>query len=288
MTIAFFGPNGHRLTLALLIALLVHLLVLTLAQVDMSSRLPATMPTLKVFLAPQHRGASPERQETTPITQPLGSSLQKTASITPPHADTTPITPPLRSTPMNMPHRPIGQEAHHGQHPFPPATQRVLPSSAQVTPPPLAAPRLARRSAALLVASSLEIAERTAEQNPHHDLSHTRSVYISSRSHDFKYTAYLEAWRIKIERIGNMNYPADAQRRRIHGSLVLDVALNPDGGIRDIQLVRTSGHKLLDEAAKNIVQLSAPFATFPADIRKEADVLHITRTWQFRADDVFE
>jgi len=91
----------------------------------------------------------------------------------------------------------------------------------------------------------------------------------------------MEAWRSKVERIGNLNYPDEARKRKLSGSLILDVALNPDGSVNDVVVRRSSGQKILDDAAIRIVHLAAPFAPFPADIRKDTDILHITRTWQF-------
>ena len=91
----------------------------------------------------------------------------------------------------------------------------------------------------------------------------------------------MEAWRAKVERIGNLNYPDAARKRKLSGSLILDVALNPDGSIGQITIRRSSGHKILDDAAIRIVKLAAPFAPFPDNIRKDVDILHVTRTWQF-------
>ena len=91
----------------------------------------------------------------------------------------------------------------------------------------------------------------------------------------------MSEWVRKVERVGNLNYPDAARREGITGKLLLDVALNPDGTIRNISVLRPSGHSLLDEAAVRIVNLAAPYAPFPPDIRKDADVLHITPTWEF-------
>jgi len=96
------------------------------------------------------------------------------------------------------------------------------------------------------------------------------------------YSSYMDAWRAKVERVGNLNYPEMAKRQNIAGSLVLDVAINPDGTVNAIQVLRTSGHKILDDAAVRIVELAAPYAPLPPDMRADTDILHITRTWKFR------
>jgi protein TonB len=85
-----------------------------------------------------------------------------------------------------------------------------------------------------------------------------------------------------LERIGNMHYPAEAKRRQLGGSLVLDVAIRTDGSVQAVTVLRPSGHAVLDDAAVRIVELAGPFAPLPPDLRAETDVLHITRTWRFR------
>ncbi|QJD31033.1 energy transducer TonB [Methylococcus geothermalis] len=109
-----------------------------------------------------------------------------------------------------------------------------------------------------------------------------RMVYINSvNAHKYKAAAYERAWQDKIERIGNLNYPEEARRRNLTGSLLLSVALRPDGSVYKVQVRRSSGEQALDDAAVRIVHLAAPFAPFPVELREEADVLVITRTWKF-------
>ncbi len=135
----------------------------------------------------------------------------------------------------------------------------------------------------LLASTKLEAARISAEFDRHQELHSTRQrrKHISASTQEYKYAAYLEEWRLKVERIGNLNYPEEAKKRKLYGNLVLTVALRPDGSLENIRLIRSSGEKFLDEAAIGIVKLTAPFAPFPPDIRKEADILEITRTWQF-------
>ncbi|MCR4300205.1 MAG: TonB family protein [Sulfuricaulis sp.] len=108
-----------------------------------------------------------------------------------------------------------------------------------------------------------------------------RHKFLNARTQEYKYATYMDAWRAKVERIGNLNYPDEAKRRGLTGNLLLDVALNADGSINNISVRRSSGQKILDDAAIRIVELSAPFAPFPPEIREDLDVLHITRTWKF-------
>jgi len=140
-----------------------------------------------------------------------------------------------------------------------------------------------RPSAAELIASSMEMASLNAELEQRLDAlaKRPRRKYISASTKEYKYAAYLESWRAKVERVGNLNYPDAAREAGLSGSLLLDVALNQDGSVREITIRRSSGHAVLDEAAVKIVELAAPYAPLPPNIRKEVDILHITRTWQF-------
>jgi len=140
-----------------------------------------------------------------------------------------------------------------------------------------------RLSAAALLRNSFKIAALSAEikRKLEAKAKRPRRKFISASTREYKFAAYMEAWRAKVERIGNLNYPDEARKRKLSGSLILDVAINPDGSVNQITIRRSSGYKVLDDAAIRIVNLAAPFAPFPGDIRKDVDILHVTRTWQF-------
>ena len=114
-----------------------------------------------------------------------------------------------------------------------------------------------------------------------------RRKWISARTREYEFAAYMDAWRRRIERIGNLNYPDEAVRRLLSGSLLLNVALNSDGTIESVTVRRSSGEHVLDDAAVRIVQLAAPFPAFPENIAEKVDVLHIERTWVFHSDNRF-
>ncbi len=160
--------------------------------------------------------------------------------------------------------------------PAPPPAEPVAPISASE---PVAAPR---PSAAALVTRGMELAGRSAQAQPGTGMkAEPRRRFVSATDRDPRYAAYMEAWRQKVERFGNLNYPQELKRRGLAGRLTLEVALNADGSIREIVVLRPSEHRLLNEAAVNIVRLAGDYAPFPEKIRAETDVLHITRTWQF-------
>ena len=112
-----------------------------------------------------------------------------------------------------------------------------------------------------------------------------RKAFVGARAQEYRFARYVEDWRVKIERVGELNFPQAAREQKIYGSLLLSVSIKADGSIDKIELRRSSGHKILDEAAINIVKLSAPYAPFPPDIARDTDIIDISRTWRFTTSD---
>jgi protein TonB len=92
---------------------------------------------------------------------------------------------------------------------------------------------------------------------------------------------YLDDWRRRIERIGNIHYPEEAKRNHLYGELRLAVIIQPNGYVDDIEVLHSSGIRVLDDAAMRIVRLAEPFQVFPSELKKEVDKLEIIRTWRF-------
>jgi protein TonB len=111
-----------------------------------------------------------------------------------------------------------------------------------------------------------------------------RKKFIGARVEEYRFAQYVEDWRQKVERIGNLNYP-DAAKGRLYGNLVLTVVIRADGTLDRVELNRSSGQKVLDAAARRIVEMAAPYAPFPDNIRRDTDVVEITRTWSFTRSD---
>ena len=110
----------------------------------------------------------------------------------------------------------------------------------------------------------------------------TKIKFVDSVSaHKYVAAQYMKDWESKVERTGNLNYPEVATKKNFSGILTMDVGINADGGIYSIRINKSSGNPALDEAAKNIVRMSAPFPPLPLELRKELDVLVITRVWKF-------
>jgi len=159
-----------------------------------------------------------------------------------------------------------------------------------VTQPEAQAETKLAPNAADIMSKSLEIARLEAQISKDWDAyqKRPRRRFLGARTQEFRFARYIEDWRQKIERVGTLNYPEAAKNQKIYGTLQLTVSIKPDGTVENIEINRSSGQKILDEAARRIVQLAAPYAAFSADIAKDTDILSITRTWTFtRADQLF-
>jgi len=109
--------------------------------------------------------------------------------------------------------------------------------------------------------------------------------FVGARAEEYRFARYVEDWRLKVEGVGNRNYPTAAREKKLYGSLLLTVGIRADGTLDSVVVDRPSGQKILDLAATRIVEMGAPYAAFPADIRRDTDILYITRTWTFAPGD---
>ena len=110
----------------------------------------------------------------------------------------------------------------------------------------------------------------------------TKELVVTANTRESSVAVYLDAWRHRIERIGTANYPLDSVRRsHLTGNPVLEVRIAADGRLVDAVVSRSSGHVELDQAALNILRLSAPFEPFPRMLAAEHDSVRLTYEWQF-------
>lgn len=141
-----------------------------------------------------------------------------------------------------------------------------------------------------LMLRSLDIVRLRAQVAQDHDdyQKRPKRKFIGARTKEYRFARYVEDWRLKVERIGNLNYPEAARKEKLYGNLQLTVSIRADGSLESIEINRSSGEKILDEAAINIVKLAGQngFSPFPPDISQDTDILHITRTWVFASSDM--
>lgn len=140
-----------------------------------------------------------------------------------------------------------------------------------------------------IMSRSLEIARLEASISKEWDAyqKRPRRTFVGARTQEYRFARYIEDWRVKVQRIGEMNYPQAARDQKTYGSLVITVSIKSDGVLERVEINRSSGVRILDEAALRIVNLAAPYAAFPPNIAKDTDVLSITRTMTFARSDQF-
>ncbi len=104
--------------------------------------------------------------------------------------------------------------------------------------------------------------------------------FVSASTREYAWANYLRAWVDRAERVGNLNYPDEARRKRLSGQVVISVAVRRDGSIEQSSIIQSSGVPLLDSTALRIATLAAPFPPLP-QTEENVDILHVTRTWVF-------
>jgi protein TonB len=273
------APAGQRLTLTVLYALAVHL-VLALG-LHIAPPKPAPAPAasrLEITLVQRPPAAKPAKQADylAEVNQDGGGN-QPTPRLPTSVAPGRPAPAALAPTPQPKPA--VASSA--------PIRRQLLtaskPAKAQLASAPKPEPAQQTPSADQLLSGARRYARLEArldaQQRAYAKIP--REKFITARTREYKYAAYMEAWRRKVEAVGKLNYPAEARQKGLSGSLLLTVRIAPDGSLVETTLRRSSGHAVLDRAAQDIVRWAAPYAPFPADIRTETDMLVITRTWQF-------
>ena len=279
-----------RLGLTLSLAILAHgMLILGVTFIE-EDQAPARYDTMEIVLVRQN---SPPPEEAEALAQ---ASLAGGGETADPVQPSSPLPDPGLSTPPARPAPPAPPPALAQAAPTetaPPGSDNppeiaVLndsgpPAPVETAAKPAEATPEKTPSATALLASSFRIAALSANirQKLETRAQRPRRKFISASTREYRYAAYMEAWRAKVERMGNLNYPEEARRRKLSGSLLLEVALNANGTINEIMIRRSSGEKILDDAAIRIVELAAPYAPFPQKIKQETGILHIIRTWQF-------
>lgn len=158
----------------------------------------------------------------------------------------------------------------------PPERPRAAPSEQPATQP-------SGRDMADLALAAMRLQAQIDRQIQEYQ-KRPRKKFIGANAAEYRFAQYEEDWRVKVERVGTLNYPPEA-RGKLYGNLRLTVTIRPDGNVESIELDRSSGLKVLDAAAFKIVRMASPFAVFPPNIRRDTDLLVITRTWFFGQGD---
>lgn len=205
------------------------------------------------------------REMTTP--QPADVSQPEVAQVQP--------EPPSRTEPQPRQEQAVVQTDNA-------SSQTVQKPEEQTTPEPEPLPVREKKS---LMERSLEIASLEARFDAQQQAyaRKPRVMRVTAASTLKSTNAwYVQNWVSKVTRVGNINYPTEARRAGIYGTLRMLVSLKKDGTIKEVAILQSSGSTVLDDAAIQIVRMAAPFAPFPEDMRQEVDELEIIRTWSFQ------
>jgi len=127
--------------------------------------------------------------------------------------------------------------------------------------------------------------EAAVERNVSDYAARPKKGFISPRTKENKLAQYGEDWRIKVQRVGELNFPRGASGS-LYGSVLVSVEIRPDGSISSSEIVRPDRNPKINEAALRIIKLASPYAPFPPDILKEYDILVLTRTMNFTREDI--
>jgi periplasmic protein TonB len=272
---------GDRLGLTLFLAIAFHALVLLGVSFSFDSKpKPQVLNTLDITLVDTRTDKAPKNPDyLAQENQAGGGNTAKRVRHTAPKTNPSPVqtpgvadqsTPPTTTEPPADSAPRILTSQHSKTH-----VQRSEPRPKAQVSPQLNVAQLMRRSAEIArLEARNDRLEQTYAKRPD-------PKYLYANTRRYQDAAYLNGWTRKVEKIGNINYPDEAQRRNLSGSLILEVVLRPDGALRSVQLLRSSGHKVLDDAAIRIVRLAAPFAPVPADVLDGKNELRIVRVWMF-------
>ncbi|KXU34276.1 energy transducer TonB [Ventosimonas gracilis] len=238
--------------------------------------------SLEITLAAFNDEKAPDQADFLAQHNQQGSGTQEEKA-----APTTTDTTPFQSDEVNTVKMPKGQQQTEEQSEQPVLTTssgrtksaRNLPTPEQKPPttPDFDSSELSAQIASLT--AELADAQQAYAKRPR------RHQVTSASTRSDKAAWYMYDWVKKVERIGNLNYPEEARRLRIYGQLRLLVVVKRDGSLLAVQILQSSGQKVLDDAAKRIVRLSAPFPPFSGALADSTDELEIIRTWRFERSD---
>ena len=267
----------QRLTATLVISLLLHGLLILGVGFAVSEDAPL-VPTLDVIFSQTSTPLTPKQADFLAQANQQGGGNHDTAQRP---RDSQPGVVPQDRTGL----APQAQRATTVQAPLPTQT-RVVSSrrgeQAEPTPQPNPQTDPLSPADAQRVQRDAEMARLAAEVHLRSEQYAKRPnrKFVSASTREYAYANYLRAWVDRAERVGNLNYPDEARRRRLGGKVVITVGVRRDGSVESSRVLVSSGTPVLDAAALRVVQLAQPFPPLPRS-KDDVDILQVTRTWLF-------
>lgn len=138
----------------------------------------------------------------------------------------------------------------------------------------------------LITDGTIGTSDKTISQRP--VSPKPRKIFVGSRSSEPLLNAYLDDWYKYLETFGKAHYPEQAKRQKLHGTVQATIEIDTKGNLGSVEVNRSSGHAILDEALINIVKRAAPFKPLPPEISQKVDIVSITRTWTFTTTEALQ
>ncbi|MCK4864312.1 MAG: energy transducer TonB [Gammaproteobacteria bacterium] len=277
--------QSDRMSLTIFFALAIHAILILGISFDLMDSNDDIITTMEITLVHQRSTEEPEEADYLAQANQLGGGTQQSKSRpSSPFSNPLPIPEkgfaPNSRRAMTPPHFKEAQKQTEIMS-VDQSNQRInnqqFKEETPVSTKSLTAAQLFERSQQIAkLSAEINKLKEAYQQTPKHTWVH------GANAKKYRFASYMDAWRAKVERIGNLNYPQLVTRNKITGSLLLDVAINPDGSIHSARITRSSGYPELDQAALRIVNMAAPFPPLTKDILKDTDVLHIPRVWRFQ------
>jgi len=277
--------QSDRMSLTIFFAIAVHAILILGISFDLMDNSNDVITTMEVTLVHQQSNEEPEKADYLAQANQLGGGTQQNKSRpSSPFSNDLPVPEegfaPNSRRAMSPPKIEKAQKQNEimsVDHANQKVRSQELKEETEINTKSLTAAQLFERSQQIAkLSAEINKLKEAYQQTPKHTWVH------GANAKKYRFASYMDAWRAKVERIGNINYPALVARKKLTGNLLLDVAINPDGSIHSARVTRSSGYRELDQAALRIVNMSAPFPPLTRDILEDTDVLHIPRIWRFQ------
>lgn len=268
----------ERLSATMVLSVLLHAMLILGLGFAVEDAAPV-MPTLDVILTQTRTALTPKQADFLAQADNQGGGEHAKSS-----RPTAPQAGPLPQPEDGLAPRPLRAQT---PAPSPPPEARVIASTnaqdtmpspqarpdVEANPLPRGSEKIDRDIEMARLAAEIQLRSQQYAKRP-------KRKFVSASTKEYAWAQYLRGWVDRVERVGNLNYPDEARRRRIGGVVVISVAVRRDGSVESTRIIQSSHIPMLDNAALRIVKLSAPFAPLPKT-RDDPDILHVTRTWQF-------
>ena len=145
----------------------------------------------------------------------------------------------------------------------------------------ISTPKSLPKEQSIKAEDQLERVEKQIEQDTKSLNERPKRKFIGARTKDYRLALYAETWRKKVEKAGNENYPKAAATEHLYGKVQVTVSIMADGTVETVEINKSSGHKILDDHVLYTIKRAAPYQPFDDSLKKDVDILSITRTWQY-------